>query len=260
MGTKNKVLEKVIGGYREISLLSKINSVLSWDQSVNLPTDASAGRAEQIAYLTEKITEKWLDSEFKEGVDVLRETAINNNEIAVVRNLDSIGKYYWKVPKKLIVEIAETSAKAFMAWQEARKNDDFKIFKPYLETLVGYNRKVVNYLGYFDNPYDALLNIYEPNLTASKVKDIFKVLQPELTNVLKKIEESKVYIETEKNNLKDSTFSVEEQKKLANYILEKMNYDFSAGRMDISTHPFTETLGGKDVRITNRYKEDGSNA
>jgi carboxypeptidase Taq len=33
-----------------------------------------------------------------------------------------------------------------------------------------------------------------------------------------------------------------------------MGYDLDAGRMDVSSHPFTDTLDHFDVRITNRYK------
>jgi carboxypeptidase Taq len=38
--------------------------------------------------------------------------------------------------------------------------------------------------------------------------------------------------------------------------MERMGFDFEAGRVDVSTHPFCEGMGPGDVRITTRYRED----
>jgi carboxypeptidase Taq len=35
-----------------------------------------------------------------------------------------------------------------------------------------------------------------------------------------------------------------------------MGFDFTAGRLDVSDHPFCATVGPRDVRLTTRYRED----
>lgn len=39
-------------------------------------------------------------------------------------------------------------------------------------------------------------------------------------------------------------------------ILKQLNFDFDAGRQDISEHPFTTSFNAGDVRITTRIDEN----
>lgn len=253
----NKKIEKLVGKYREISLLGKTEAVLGWDLRVNLPKKGAEGRATQIAHLTEIITEKWLDPEFKklvEGIDV-QGRSLTVEEKAVVRNLRHAGKFYFKVPKEIIVEFSQTSTRATVVWDEARKKDNFKDFLPYLKKLIRLNQIIAEHIGYKDNPYDALLDLYEPGLTSRQCKQIFAKLQPQLTAILKSIQKSKNY--REKSDLVEGEldYPKDDQEQLCFFVLRKMGYDLDAGRMDdISpSHPFTSELGRFDVRITNRY-------
>lgn len=257
MRIQNKKVQELLNKFKDISLLVKINSILSWDMSVNLPPKGAEERAKQHAFLTKLITEKWLDPEFKK---LLKEAnkeikKLGKEENAIVRNLEHAGKFHYKVPKGVIVEFSETSSQAFMAWQEARREDNFKKFQPFLEKIVDLNIKIAGYLGYDKNPYDALLDLFEPGLTADNVGNLFEILQPELTGLLAKIKRSKSYRGAEKLIEKNAKFPESIQKDLALEVLGKMGYDLKAGRMDISAHPFTDALGSNDIRITNRYKE-----
>lgn len=251
----NKKIELLLKKYKEISLLSKINTVLSWDLNVNLPQDAAEDRAGQIAYITKLVAEKWLDPEFKKllsEVDGIKK--LTEEEKAVVRNLNHAGKYYFKVPKEIIIEFAETTSKSFMVWQEAKDKNSFKDFLPDLKKIIKLNQIIAKHLGYKENPYDALLNIYEPGLTVDECELIFKEITPKLTALVKRIKKSKAYKEQNTISLQNKEFPIDDQGQIANFVLNKIGYDLKAGRMDVSSHPFTETLGGKDVRITNRYK------
>ncbi|OGM01936.1 hypothetical protein A2115_03700 [Candidatus Woesebacteria bacterium GWA1_41_8] len=256
MKSKSKNIQKLLEKYREISLLVKINSILGWDMAVNLPPKGAEGRAKQSAYLTKLITEKWLDPEFKKLIETTDDTKLSSEEKAVLRNLRHAGKFHYKVPKKVIVEFSEASSRAFMAWQEARRENNFKKFLPFLKKNVELNKKIANHLGYGNNPYDALLDIFEPGLTAEDVEAVFAKLQPELTVLITKIKKSQNYKKADRLVSKTAKFPQELQRELALEIIAKMGYDLDAGRMDISTHPFTEQLGSHDIRITNRYREN----
>ena len=39
-------------------------------------------------------------------------------------------------------------------------------------------------------------------------------------------------------------------------LIKELNFDFEAGRQDISEHPFSTSFGPQDVRITTRISED----
>lgn len=255
MKISNPQVKKLLEKYREIDTLNKIGAVVGWDLNVNLPPKGSESRANQIAYLTELTVEKWLDPEFKKILTQVKEqeTKLLLEEKAIIRNLEHSGKLYFRVPKDIIVEIAKTTSQAFVVWSEAKKKNRFVDFSPHLEKIIKLSRTTADYLGFKENRYDALLDFYEQGLTTSKLKSIFIPLAKSLAVILRKIKTSKIY----KNNsdfVGDMSFDANDQKQLALFVLKKMNYDLKAGRMDISPHPFTSTLGSSDVRITNRYK------
>jgi len=258
MRIRNKKVEKLVSKYKEISLLGKINAVLGWDLNVNLPPKGSEGRAAQTAYLTALIADKWLGREFRKLLEEVNKTKsrLILEENAIVRNLNYQGKFYFKVPKEIIVELSETSSKAFMAWRDARLADKFKDFEPHLRKIIRLNQIIAEHLGYKENKYDALLDLYEPGLTTAFCKKIFAKLKPELTQTLKKVKRSKNY--QERSDLRDGelVYPEKDQRQVALFALRRMGYDLEAGRMDISPHPFTNELGRYDIRITNRYKQD----
>ncbi len=256
MKISSDTIKKLLEKYREISTLGKINAVLGWDLNVNLPPKGIEDRANQSAYLAKLTVEKWMGPEFRSLLEKANGELkkLGNEERAIVRNLNYGAKFYHRVPKEIIVEFEETTSKAYAAWAEAKKNDKFKDFEPHLKKLVRLNQIIAEHYGFDKNPYDALLDIYEPGLTAETVRKVFSTLEPALTDILKKIQKSKNY--REKSDLVDGeiTYSADEQRKLSVFVLKKMGYDLDAGRMDISPHPFTTELGRHDIRITNRYK------
>jgi carboxypeptidase Taq len=255
MRVKNKKVKKLLDKYKEIYLLGGVSTVLSWDLNVNLPPKASEGRAAQSAYLTKIITEKWLDKEFRNTLkSVRKEKKLSDEEQAIVRNLEHAGKYYFKVPKEVIVEFAEATSKSFMAWKQARLDNKFSDFLSHLKKVIKLNQITAEHLGYKDDPYDALLDLYEQGLTARFCEKMFGKLQPELTKTLKRVKKSKNYKGQDKLNPSELSFSQQDQRQVAMFVAKRMGYDLDAGRMDVSPHPFTETLGKQDVRITNRYR------
>jgi len=238
--------------YKEISLLNKISALLDWDLNVNLPPKASEIRAAQSAYLTKLASDKWLDKNFRKNLDKAKDAKkLPPKEKAIIRNLERSAKYYHKVPQAIIIELSEETSKAFMAWREAREKNKFTIFKPHLKKIVHLNQIIAGKLTYKDSPYDALLDLYEPGLTAKECKEIFTVLVKGIGALLAQIKKSKAY--NQKNNLAEFEYPVDTQKQIANFVLTKIGYDFNAGRMDVSAHPFTTELGAGDIRITNRY-------
>ena len=255
MRFSNIKIKNLVGKYREISLLGKINAVLSWDLEVNLPQKAIEGRAAQIAYLTKLAAERWQDAEFKKLVQDTKSSTLNMQEKAILRNLRQSAKFYFKVPKEIIVEFAETVAKTTVVWGKARKENKFKDFLPSLKKLLELNRIIAEHLGYKDNPYDALLDLYEPGLTVRQCKQIFAKLQPELTSILTKIQKSKNYKNKPDLIEGELDYPVISQEQLCLFVIKRMGYDLDAGRMDNITpaHPFTNELGRFDVRFTNRY-------
>lgn len=254
----NPKLKKLVEKYDEISTLGKIGGVLGWDLNVNLPPKAAEGRARQSALLEKVVVDHWRDPEFKKLFYEVEEISSNLNEVdkAAFRNIAHAAHYYFNVPEEIIVEKVKTSSQAFMVWQEARKNNKFADFEPYLEKLVHLSQLEAEHLGFEDNPYDALLDLYEQNLTAKMCEEIFGKLQPPLTKILKKIRPSEKDRKARELVKGENNYPTSNQRQIALFIAKKMGYDLQAGGIHISPHPFTTTLDRHDVRITTAYHED----
>ena len=251
-------IKKLIEKYKTISLLEKIQSLLEWDLEINLPPKAAKVRAEQMAFLTGQRTDLWLDSEFRSLLEYLTEhqEKLTEKERAMIRNLNHAGKYYFKVPKKIILEISKITTKAFPVWKKAKEENKFSNFLPYLKKIFELSQSVAEHLGYKENPYDALLDLYEPQLTTKDCRKIFSEIGPFLSKFLKRIKKSPKYQLESKIASPEAFYPKDTQKQLAQFLLKKMGFDFEAGRMDESVHPVTFWNARFDVRITTRYQKN----
>ena len=238
-------------------MIGRIKAVLDWDLNVNLPPKASQERAMQSAYLAEKTTKLWADKDFRKTLETATKikTKLNEDEQAMVRNMEHAGKFYLKVPSEIIIQKEKVASEAFMFWREAKEKNDFSIFLPSLKELIKIDQIIAKHLGFSENPYDALLDQYEPGLKASYVKETFDKLKPELVALVKKITKSKIYQKDSPLINGQHHYPRPEQERLGRFLMQRMGYDFQAGNVSVSPHPFTIELSRHDIRITTMYKD-----
>ena len=139
-----------------------------------------------------------------------------------------------------------------MAWIRARKANDFKAFEPWLRKMFDYSRRAADYLSYKQHPYDALLDMYEPEMTAGEVEAIFADLREQTVPLVHAIAQSKV--KTTDDVLRGH-FAKADQEAFASDVARQIGYDFHRGRLDYTAHPFCTNFGRGDVRITTRVDE-----
>jgi carboxypeptidase Taq len=118
---------------------------------------------------------------------------------------------------------------------------------------VDFQNELVGYWGYEGNKYNTLLDFYEPGFTVEKIDKVFGELRDAIVDLLNRIKSSGYTPDTK---VLEGHFSKASQEKQGTYITEKIGYDFGAGRMDESMHPFTIEFNNKDVRITTHYYEN----
>ena len=238
------------------SMLGSIEEVLVWDSRTYLPKDASSYRADQIALIAGMVHEKKTDPRVGELLSELDEDDKNAEEYSVhavnIREWKRDYDKQIKLPKEFVEEKSRTAIKAQAAWQEARKSDNFGIFKPWLEKTVDLSRRTAEYLGYENEMYDVLLDIYEPGALTVDVAGTLAQLRDELVPLVHSIASSqnKPYVSILKRG-----FSQTAQRSFAVEIAAAINYDFNKGRLDETAHPFCIGLGPDDTRITTRFDE-----
>ena len=242
---------------QEIYHLGSALQVLHWDMEVFMPPNGASNRAMTIANLSGILHEKFISEDFaallKKAKAKLDAGKLDDEESAIVRELWREYERQKKLPVAFVKEMAEICSSGHNVWIKAREKSDFEIFLPYLKKIVALKRREAELVGFKKSPYDALLDTYEPYATSEDISMIFEDLKKFLVPFLKKIKNSKIKI---KPDILKGNFPVAQQKKFNEEVAKKLGFDFEAGRLDTSVHPFSSGFHPSDVRITTRYRKN----
>lgn len=243
----------------EIRLFEHIAAALGWDQETYMPDQAIRERAEQLALLQSQAHRRLTEDEVGRLFDEVGasedhpagSSELSSDDAAFIRAFYREYSHAAKLPNDLVRRIAEKTSTGQAAWAKAREADDFSRFAPHLTEIVELTLEKAERLGYEEHVYDALLDEYEPWMTTSQVAEIFGALRSELVPLVKEIGEAP---QVNDSFLKPS-YAVDAQEEFGRRVLTDLGFDMSRGRLDVSAHPFTTTLGFDDVRLTTRYNE-----
>jgi carboxypeptidase Taq len=242
---------------QEIYHLGSTLQVLHWDMEVFMPPKGAASRAKTIANLSGILHEKFISKEFAALLQKAKEKfdagKLDDEESAIVRELWREYERQKKLPLAFVKEMSQICSEGHNIWIKAREKSDFGIFLPVLKKIVALKRREAELVGFKKSPYDALLDTYEPGATSEDISMIFEELKNFLVPFLKKIAKAKGKVDP---NILKGNFPVEQQKKFDEEVAKKLGFDFEAGRLDTSVHPFSSGFHPRDVRITTRYRKN----
>lgn len=247
---KENLLELV----KRIKYYNDALSVLYWDLRTGAPKKGVAQRSEVIGMMSEEAYKLTTSVEMEKYLEYLEEQdnnrVLDNITKAVVKECRREFDKYRKIPAGKYKEYVILTSNAESVWEDAKNNNDFQLFAPYLEKIVDFNLEFIELWGYKGNKYNTLLDINEPGMTVDKLDAIFKELRSRIVPLVAKIKESPMQPD---EDILEIYFDTSKQEEFSLYILEKMGYDFEAGRLDESEHPFTIGINPGDVRITTHY-------
>jgi carboxypeptidase Taq len=235
---------------RELAVINSSAAVIGWDQETYLPPAAAEHRAAQLSWLSARAHELATSEDWKRDLEAA-ENADNGGDA----NLREIRREFDRANKLPVELVARESVACSMskhAWVAAREKSDFAEFAPHLQTLLEIAREKAELWGYQDEPYDALLDGYERRTSTAAVAGLFDSIRPELTEIAAKAVEISA---SRKPFLPVGPYPIEAQKRFNSQVAAAVGFDFDAGRIDTTAHPFCTTLGPRDVRLTTRYME-----
>lgn len=240
----------------ELACLNSALAILSWDQEVHMPQKGGSARAKVISHLSVLAHEKIIALDTKKRLTQLLRSTNQRPETPESTIIRETWRAYTRertLPNVFVQELAELTSRAQTIWAEARTKSNVAHFLPSLKRIVELKRKEAEYVGYADSPYDALLDAYEPGLTSAQVSAVFNELRDFLKPFIRTLQRSS---HTAPNpTITHGNFPINEQEAFNRWVAEKMGFDFEAGRLDTSTHPFTSGFHPTDVRLTTRYHE-----
>jgi carboxypeptidase Taq len=235
----------------EIGKLGSAAAVLGWDLQTHMPPKGAPYRGQvqgKLARMTfELATADALGTYLTE---LGKDESLTPLEKASVRQNRKAYDRARAVPAQFVEERQIAQSEAQGAWIEARRTNNYALFQPHLEKMVGFARRLAEYYGYKEHPYDALLEDFEPGLTCRQLRAIIEPLRSELVPFLHKLTAEGTAPDA---SVLDGHYDADALRRLSHRALEIIGYDFEAGALDDVAHPFTMTVGPGDVRITNRY-------
>ena len=251
--TTPELYEKYRSKMRFIADVKFANAVLQWDQETYLPAKGAALRGQQISTLSE-ISHR-LFSE-KELGNLLKEL-LSKHDLSPEqkKNVERTNEDYVKNKKyssEFVRGLSEQINRAFHSWIESRKQNSFTVFEKDLDALIQLKKQEADFLGYEQHPYNALLDEFEKGATVELLDKTFNDLLPTLKNLLDRILQQP---QVSDSFLKQH-FSKDQQWEWGIELIRNLNFDFDAGRQDISEHPFSVSFNSNDVRITTRIDEN----
>lgn len=241
----------------DAKILEGISNILGWDQETMMPEGASTIRGEQLKTMAGLIHKSKTSPDFKEALGNLID--IKNGKIiakGLSKEQESALKCWRKdylrdvaLPEEFVKNFAKITSEAQVVWRNAKKENNFKLFAPYLEKIIELVKQKSRHLSKKGSHlYDALLDEYEPGMTTEDVDALFKKIKDPIIALLKKIKSKKQV----KDDFLHGKFPDSKQVSFSQILLDDMGYDKAYGRLDFSTHPFSSSSHPTDSRITTR--------
>jgi carboxypeptidase Taq len=237
---------------REVYLIRSVAAVLTWDLETYIPSKAVQYRADQLSYLEAKAHRLFTDSTVGDWLTESEQYAFHSDseEHANVREWRRAYNRATKIPVSLVEEFEKSRTLARDAWVHARDENNFSEFEPHLEKIIQLTRQKADLWGYEESPYDALIEDYEPGIRAGQIRPILEDLRIALVDLL-----GKTRGEAVAEGFLDGDYPRAGQEAFSREVAAAFGYDFDAGRIDKTVHPFATSLGPCDHRITTRYNE-----
>jgi len=244
-------LDALVTELKEIATLGSIGGLLGWDEQVLLQPKGVEFRSQQAALIARMTHERFTSKQIGDWLGELLGDKLDGDAAVVVREAKRDYDRATKLPTSLVEEISRTTTLAQAAWVEARKANDYARFSPWLIKVLDLRRQEAACIGSpSGNAYDALLDQYEPGETVASLVTLFDDLKPRLAKLVEKILTSGKRSPAE---ILRRDYPSEKQQALSKFAAEKIGYDFAAGRIDVSVHPFCSGIAPGDTRITTRY-------
>lgn len=249
MQEKLEQLKSILAEWYDLRAAS---ALLSWDQEVYMPEGGTRSRGQQSATLDRLAHIRLTSDETGRLLEELKPYAEqlepDSNEARLVTVTSRLFDKKTRVPADLVAEIAKITTEAYQVWTQAKANNDFARFRPYLEKIVDLRRQYASLFAPYDHIYDALLDDYEPGMKTADVLAIFNSIRPQQVELIKAI--------SEKPQIQDAmlyqSFDPSKQWDFGVQAITSIGYDWTHGRQDKAPHPFTIHFGNDDVRITTR--------
>ncbi len=224
------------------------------------PAKATADRAEALAVLVEEDHELLSNPEVGTMIERLnaRSSELDPIVAAQVRMLTRDRKRLVSVSASDQARLVRLQSEAYDTWLLAKKNNDWRSFAPYLDKLVIMQRKIAKAMNPDADPYDTLLNEYEPGSNRAFYNTFFARIKRSIVPLLSSISMSG---RTMSRDCVAGTFDPLRQWELVRDIARLEGIDEDAHFLTTTEHPFScAPTSNFAITATHIYADDLMNS
>lgn len=243
---------------RSLGALDHALAILGTDEAVSMAPGGGESRAEAMASLSGMYHRQATDSRVADWIEAAKAEELSTEQQIAVSELKRSYINMTCLPSDFVERKMRTSMRSEQLWRVARPKGDWRAFQPALEGVVELMREEAamraDVLGL--EPYDALMEQYDPGNRVATVTPVFAELKTFLVDFVPEA----LAVQQEhraKRPLKalSGDYPVERQKALGLAMMQAVGFDMNHGSLSVSDHPF---CGGvpSDVRMTTRYRTD----
>jgi carboxypeptidase Taq len=231
-----------------------LKSIAGWDQAANMPAKGNEARAAATAEIAALIHSIQTDPKLGDWIRAAEGESLDPVQRANLREIRRTWLSATALPEELVRAQELATARCEHAWRTQRPANDWKGFLANFEEVLMLAREQAKRLSQAleVSPYEAMMSLYEPGLRTADLDRWFGDLRSWLPALIRDVTEKQ---SRETVQLPQGPFDLKAQRDLCEKVMRALGFDFEAGRLDVSTHPF---CGGvpEDVRITTRFRVD----
>ncbi len=254
MSTATPSYDELSATWARLHRLGHLQSLAAWDQAANMPPKGNEARAAAMGEMAALLHRLRTDPALGRHLQRAEQEGLSDLQRANLREMTRQWRASTALPESLVQRRQWATSRCEHAWRSQRPANDWAGFLENFKPVLAVAREEAALLSAQTGlrPYDALMDRYEPGMTCQQLDRVFGEVRQWLPGLIQQVTErqSRAAVITPVG-----PFPVERQRALCEQVIALLGFDFEAGRLDVSTHPF---CGGvpEDVRMTTRFRED----
>lgn len=191
-------MEKLRALQKEMKAYTYALQVLSWDSATEAPDHAFDIRAELSGVLSKRVFQLSTSKEYQDVVNDLynRLDSLTPLEQREVKELKKDLDRTIKIPEELFVEYSVLVDNTQKLWEQAKKDDDYELFKPNLARIIELKKAFIDHFDLDMEPYNVLLDDFEEGFTMEMYDAFFDTLRRDLVPFVKDVLKTKSHLMT----------------------------------------------------------------
>lgn len=240
--------------YTRLYRYQHLAAIVGWDRSAMMPLKGNEARSAAVSELNALMHRTRTDPRVAAWIAAATDEALDPVARANLREIERDWRRAAPLPESLVAARTLAAARCEHAWRSQRPANDWRGFLANFREVVHLARAEAQCLADASGltRYDALLERYEPGMRSATLGRLFADLREWLPGL---IAQATTRQRGDDVIVPAGPFPRERQCTLARAVMTQLGFDFDAGRLDESAHPFS---GGvpEDVRVTTRYRDD----